>query len=160
MINSNISVRSSFSTLNGRHAPSGALWCNLMHCMASQVFPVSEVEFIAWKGKQVFKPQRPYIAATVDDTDNPTIVCYCRSSCIYLPVALVDFQVEGFASCMHHVCQGGMWLCMKSILMEQSRIFVAIVLTIFGWEASLISWRRWDTALCKGWKNQRIKNKK
>ena len=29
------------------------------------------------------------------------------SSCIDLSVSLVDFQVEGFPSRLHHVCQGG-----------------------------------------------------
>ena len=37
---------------------------------------------------------------------NPMMVCYYRSSCLYLPVALVDCQVEGCPSCLHHFCQG------------------------------------------------------
>ena len=38
---------------------------------------------------------------------NPTMVCSYRSFCIDLPVALVDCQVEGCFSRLHHVCQGG-----------------------------------------------------
>ena len=37
---------------------------------------------------------------------NPTMVCSYRSSCLDLHVALVDFQVEGCPSRLHHVCQG------------------------------------------------------
>ena len=37
---------------------------------------------------------------------NPTMVCSCHYSCIYLPVALVDFQLEGCPLLLHHVCQG------------------------------------------------------
>ena len=36
---------------------------------------------------------------------NPKMVCSCRSSCIDLPVSLFGFQMEGCASCLHHVCQ-------------------------------------------------------
>ena len=35
------------------------------------------------------------------------MVCYYRSSFLDLPVALVDCQVEGCASRLHHFCQGG-----------------------------------------------------
>ena len=35
------------------------------------------------------------------------MVCSYRSSCLDLPVALVDCMVEGCASRLHHVCQGG-----------------------------------------------------
>ena len=35
------------------------------------------------------------------------MVCYYHSSCLELPVALVDFQVEGFPLCLHQICQGG-----------------------------------------------------
>ena len=38
---------------------------------------------------------------------NPKIVFSYRSSCFDLPVVLVDCQVEGCASRLHHVCQGG-----------------------------------------------------
>ena len=34
------------------------------------------------------------------------MVCSYRSSCIDLPVALVDCQVEGFHLILHHICQG------------------------------------------------------
>ena len=37
---------------------------------------------------------------------NLTMVYSYRSSYIYLPVALVDCQVEGLPSRLHHVCQG------------------------------------------------------
>ena len=37
---------------------------------------------------------------------NPKMVYYCRSSCLNLPVAIVDFKVEGCASRLHHVFQG------------------------------------------------------
>ena len=38
---------------------------------------------------------------------NLTMVCYYGSSCIDLPMALVDCHMEGCASRLHHVCQGG-----------------------------------------------------
>ena len=38
---------------------------------------------------------------------NPKIVCSYRSSCLDLPVALVDCQMKGCESRLHHVCQGG-----------------------------------------------------
>ena len=38
---------------------------------------------------------------------NLTIICSYRSSCIDLPVALVDCMVEGCVSRLHHVCKGG-----------------------------------------------------
>ena len=59
-------------------------------------------------------------AAAIEDTGKPEMVCSCRSSCLDLPVALVDFQMKGCESRLRHVCQGGMWLCMKSILTERS----------------------------------------
>ena len=37
---------------------------------------------------------------------NPKMVCSYRYSCLDLPVALVDCQVGGFPSRLHHVCQG------------------------------------------------------
>ena len=37
---------------------------------------------------------------------NLTIVCYYCSSCLDLPVTLVDCQVEGCPSRLHHICQG------------------------------------------------------
>ena len=37
---------------------------------------------------------------------NPTMVCYYCYSCIDLPVALVDFQMEGCPLRLHQVCQG------------------------------------------------------
>ena len=39
--------------------------------------------------------------------NNLTMVCYDCSSCIDLPVALVDFQLEGCPLRLHHACQGG-----------------------------------------------------
>ena len=38
---------------------------------------------------------------------NPKMLCSYSSSCIDLPVALVDFQVEGFPSHLHQVYKGG-----------------------------------------------------
>ena len=38
---------------------------------------------------------------------NPMMVCYYRSSCLYLPVALVDFQVDSFSLRLHHVFKEG-----------------------------------------------------
>ena len=35
------------------------------------------------------------------------MVCSRRSSCLDLPVALVDFQMKGYELHLHHVCQGG-----------------------------------------------------
>ena len=37
-------------------------------------------------------------AAMIEKMTKPTIVCYYCYSCIDLPLALVDFQVEGFPS--------------------------------------------------------------
>ena len=34
------------------------------------------------------------------------MVCSYGSSCVDLPVALVDFQMKGFELRLHHVCQG------------------------------------------------------
>ena len=36
---------------------------------------------------------------------NPKMVCSYRSSCLDLPVALVDCQMNGCESRLHHVCQ-------------------------------------------------------
>ena len=38
---------------------------------------------------------------------NPKMVCSYRSSCIDLPVALVDCQIKGCESRLHHIWQGG-----------------------------------------------------
>ena len=37
---------------------------------------------------------------------NPKMVCSYRSSCLELPVALVDFQMRGCELRLNHVCQG------------------------------------------------------
>ena len=37
----------------------------------------------------------------------PEMVCSYCSSCLDLPVALVDFQMKGFELRLQHVCQGG-----------------------------------------------------
>ena len=37
---------------------------------------------------------------------NPKMVCSYRSSCLDLPVALVDCQMKGYESRLNHVCQG------------------------------------------------------
>ena len=47
------------------------------------------------------------------------MVCSYHSSCLYLPVALVGFQVEGYTSCLHHVCQGG-YVSMHEIDIDRS----------------------------------------
>ena len=36
---------------------------------------------------------------------NPKMVCSCRSSCLDLPVAHVDFHMKGCELRLHHVCQ-------------------------------------------------------
>ena len=46
-----------------------------------------------------------------------TMVCSYRSSCIDLPVALVDCWVEGFPSRFHHVYQGG-YVAMNEINLD------------------------------------------
>ena len=38
---------------------------------------------------------------------NPKTVCSFRFSCLFLPGALVDCQMKGFESRLHHVFQGG-----------------------------------------------------
>ena len=88
------------------------------------------------------------------------MVCSYHSSCIDLPVALVDFQVEGCPLRWTMFVRGGMWFRIILILTERRRIFVAIMLTRYGAGASQRHWRRWDTALCTGQMNQRRKNKK
>ena len=70
------------------------------------MFPVSEDYLLARK--------IPYFGVTADIKQKqrlmyltyPTMVCSYHSSCIDLPVALVDFQTEGSPSRFHHVCQG------------------------------------------------------
>ena len=37
----------------------------------------------------------------------PKMLCYYHSSCLGIHVTIVEFQMEGCASCLHHVCQGG-----------------------------------------------------
>ena len=68
------------------------------------------------------------------------MVCSYRSSCLDLPVVLVDFQMKGCDSCFHHVCQGG-YVAMHEIDLdrEELKVFVVNVLMSFGWEASLRS---------------------
>ena len=65
---------------------------------------------------------------------------------------------------LHHTCttsvRGGMWLCMRLILEGQSGTFFAIVLTSFGWEASLINWGIWDKAMCTVHTDRRRMKKK
>ena len=45
---------------------------------------------------------------------NPKMVCSSRYSCLDLHVALVDCQMKGCESRLHHVCQGG-YVAMHSI---------------------------------------------
>ena len=75
-------------------------------------------------------------------------------------MALLYCQVEGCALRLNHVCQGEYVVVHGLILTERSGGFFAIVLMIFGWEASLRNKTRWDTALFTGNKNQRRAKKK
>ena len=47
------------------------------------------------------------------------MVCSYRSSCIGLPVALVDCQMKGCESRLHHLCQGG-YVAMHEIELDGS----------------------------------------
>ena len=49
---------------------------------------------------------------------NLTMVFSYRYSCLDLPVALVDFQVEGFPLRLRHVCQGGGYVILNYIYFE------------------------------------------
>ena len=50
---------------------------------------------------------------------NPKMVCSYRSYCLGLPVALVDCQMKGCESRLHHVCQGG-YVVMHEIKIDRS----------------------------------------
>ena len=45
------------------------------------------------------------------------MVCSYGSSCLDLPVALVDFQMKGCELRLHHVCQGG-YVAMHAINLD------------------------------------------
>ena len=65
------------------------------------------------------------------------MMCSYRSYCLDLPVALVDFQMKGCESRLHHVCQGG-YVAMHDLELDGAeRKICRDVLTTFGWEASL-----------------------
>ena len=69
------------------------------------MFPVSEANFFCEKtgflASSAIKQQR---GSTI--MVNPTMVCSYGSSCLELPVALVDCQIKGFESRLRHFCQG------------------------------------------------------
>ena len=50
---------------------------------------------------------------------NPKMVCSYRSSCLDLPVALVDFQMKVCESRLHHVCQGE-YVAMHEIKLDRA----------------------------------------
>ena len=70
---------------------------------------------------------------------NPIMVCSYYSYCIDLPMALVDFPVEGCPLRLRQVCQG-YYVLLNGIdfdgayrsRVEQSGIFITIVLTRYG----------------------------
>ena len=103
-MNSKKLARASVRTSNGHHGPAGAFWLNLLHWRASQVFSVSK-DFFTWKtgfrATASIKQQRWLTILA-----NPTMVCYYRPYCLDLPVVLIDCHMEGYASRLHHVCQG------------------------------------------------------
>ena len=47
------------------------------------------------------------------------MVCSYRSSCLGLPVALIDCQMKGCESRLYHVCQGG-YVAMHEIELDGS----------------------------------------
>ena len=70
------------------------------------MFPVSEANFFCekilhFRATAAIKQQR---RSTI--TANPKMACSYRSSCLGFPVALVDCQMKGCESRLHHVCQG------------------------------------------------------
>ena len=71
------------------------------------MFPVSEDNFfrekiLDFRDTAAIKQQR-----RLTITVNPKMLCSHRSSCLGLPVALVNCQMKGWESRLHHVCQGG-----------------------------------------------------
>ena len=74
---------------------------------SSQAFLVSEAIFSVRKKLNFWVTAAIKQQRRLTNPMNPVMVCSYRYSCIYLPVALVDFQVEGCPSFLHHVCQGG-----------------------------------------------------
>ena len=70
------------------------------------MFPVIEANFFSEKKTDfgvtaAIKQQRRFTNLT-----NPTMVCSYHYSCLDLPVALVDCQVEGCPLRLHRDCQG------------------------------------------------------
>ena len=47
------------------------------------------------------------------------MACSYRYSCLGLPVTLVDCQMKGLESCLHHVCQGE-YVAMQEIELDGS----------------------------------------
>ena len=74
----------------------------------SPVFPVSEANFFFrekipdFRATAAIKQQR---RSTI--TANPKMVCSYRSSCLDLPVVLVDCYMNGCELRLYHVCHGG-----------------------------------------------------
>ena len=63
---------------------------------------------------------------------------YYHYSCLELPMALADFQVEGCPLRLHHVCHRD-YVVLNDIDFdgaERSRRFIVIVLTSYGDRAS------------------------
>ena len=97
------------------------------------MFPVSEADFLVRKilyfGVTAAIKQQWCLA----DPKNPTMVCSYRSSCLDLPVTVVDFQVEGCPSILKHIYQGG-YVAMNEIDLDggERKIFCDCVDGIRG----------------------------
>ena len=83
------------------------------------MFPVSEANCFSekipdFRAPAAIKQQRRSTIMV-----NPKMVCSYRSSCLELPVALVDCHMKGHKSRLHHVCQGG-YVAMHEIKLDRS----------------------------------------
>ena len=70
------------------------------------MFPVSEANFFVCEKITDFRATaaiKQQWRSTI--MVNPKMVCSYRSSCLDLPVALVDCQMKGCELRLHHVCQ-------------------------------------------------------
>ena len=91
------------SILNGRHAPYGALWWNLTHWRASQVFPVSEAKHFCVKTGFLSHSVHKTTAA-IDGNGEP-------ENGVFLPVFL-SWITSGFC----WFSDEGMWIALALLL--------------------------------------------
>ena len=84
------------------------------------MFPVSKaflcVKKTGFRATAAIKQQRQLTILAI-----LKMVCSYRSSCLDLPVALVDCQMKGCESCLRHVCQGG-YVAMHEINLDRAEL--------------------------------------